>query len=263
MFRNRDDSIIADEQYSLFNSELETLFEDEKFLKKYGFKKDDYRKISNFLFLFHNKSKEYKDNEISRIYSRKVLRKFYSERKKDPDLINATPYEQTIMRAIKKKYLEVQTGKRNKENYTVKTIFYRLFQIMKISGKIDKNLPEKIQHFIRIRLTKKYAHVAKKYMRKLNTKYHQFKNTKEAVVFEMEHSEGVYKNKIDFERLYKYLAVTRKLSSTKEDFQWLSGLVDILYKTGIENEHNDEIELTETDRKDLEKLLEEILKDED
>lgn len=68
-------------------------------------------------------------------------------------------------------------------------------------------------------------------MNLLRVRAHQFKTSNSAIVFKAKHPEGFYKDKINFDDLYKYLSATDKLQANNEDFEWLLGLIDIVLKT--------------------------------
>lgn len=250
MFRNRDGEPFTLEQYHYFNDTLTEDFKNNPEIKRYGLKEEDLEPISNFYFLLHMNIPEIKDNFIRKRFEQ-AQHLIYKIRKRDEDYKGKATLEKTVINITKKRFKNVAIGILDTEKYNSNKILQYI--VYYLNG---KNYPNLSTHFI-ANFIKKYKGIAQQTMADLRIRTHRFKNTGSAKVFQKQLSDLYPENTIDFDNLYKFLAVTGKLNSNKEDLTWLSELTQILVPTIYSNKKNinkEEDDLSEQEKLELEEI---------
>ncbi|MBE0515597.1 hypothetical protein [Sulfurimonas sp.] len=185
------------------------------------FNPSEYYAFKKIINLIHDNTPENKDNFIKKAYQ-KIQKKVYNLNQKDPEQEGKTPFEKGIMTATKNQYKRVNMGIIESGEYNNKTILMRSY----INFNLSTNNP-KANYAAASNFRKKYRPIVKEAMKKLRNKYHTFKNAIPAIEFKQNMDTGVFMNKIDYERLYKYMSCF-DIKPTKETFKFLEGVIYIL-----------------------------------
>ncbi|MDD5156839.1 hypothetical protein [Sulfurimonas sp.] len=185
------------------------------------FNPSEYYAFERIINLIHDNTPENKDNFIKKAYQ-KVQKKVYNLNQKDPDQDGKTPFEKGIVTATKNQYKRVNMGIIEPNEYNNKSILIRSY----INLNADTN-NQKANYAAAHYFRKKYRPIVKEAMKKLRNKYHTFKNTIPAQEFKQNMDTGIFKDKIDYERLFKYVSCF-DIKPTKETFELLKGIVYIL-----------------------------------
>ncbi|MFA5462187.1 MAG: hypothetical protein WC274_08935, partial [Sulfurimonas sp.] len=153
----------------------------------------------------------------------------------DPEQEGKTPFEKGIMTATKNQYKKVTMGIIESGEYNNKSILMRSYIRFNLSTNNQKANYAAVHNF-----RKKYRPIVKEAMAKLRLKYHTFKNAIPAQEFKQNMNTGVFRDKIDYERLYKYVSCF-DIKPTKETFEFLKGIIYILclkHNPSLVPEHN-------------------------
>jgi len=185
------------------------------------FNPGEYYAFERIINLIHDNTPENKDNFIKKAYQ-KVQKKVCNLNQKDPEQEGKTPFEKTVMTATKNQYKKVQMGIIESEKYDNKTILMKTYINFNLSTENNK-VNYSAAHYFR----KKYRPIVKEAMKKLRNKHHTFKNTIPAQEFKQNMDTGIFKDKIDYERLYKYVSCF-DIKPTKETFELIKGIIYIL-----------------------------------
>lgn len=185
------------------------------------FNPSEYYAFERIINLIHDNTPENKDNFIKKAYQ-KVQSKVCHLNNQDPEQEGKTPFEKSIMTATKNQYKKVTMGIIESWKYNNKEILAKSYMGLKFDTK-DKNVSYAAVNNFR----KKYRPIVKEAMAKLRLRHHTFKNTIPAQEFKQNMDSGVFMNKIDYERLYKYVSCF-DIKPTKETFELLRGVIYIL-----------------------------------
>ena len=185
------------------------------------FNPSEYYAFERIINLIHDNTPENKDNFIKKAYQ-KVQMKVCSLNQKDPEQEGKTPFEKGIMTATKNQYKKVNMGMIESEKYNNKTILMSSYINFNVATK-NNNVSYTAAYYFR----KKYRPIVKEAMAKLRYKYHTFKNTILAQEFKQNMDTGIFKDKVDYERLYKYVSCF-DIKPTKSTFDLLRGIIYIL-----------------------------------
>lgn len=214
--------ILNQEHLEMFLSGIrDEILEHKEEALKLEFNPSEYYAFEKIIKLIHDNSPENKNNFIKKAYQN-VQIKVSKNNRKDIDQIGKTSFEKSIMTATKNQYKKVQMGIMESKQYNNKTILMKSYIGIKVAKK-DNDVSYAVAHNFR----KKYRPIVKEAMSKLRLKYHNFKNTIYAQEFKQRMNSGVFMNKIDYERLYKYVS-SFDMQSTKETFEFLKGVIHIL-----------------------------------
>lgn len=198
------------------------------------FNPSQYYAFERIINLIHDNTPENKDNFIKKAYHN-VQRKVCHLNKQDSEQEGKTPFEKGIMTATKNQYKKVTMGIIESGKYNNKEILAKSYMGLKFDTK-DKNISYAAVHNFR----KKYRPIVKEAMAKLRLKYHTFKNAISAQEFKQNMDTGIFRDKIDYERLYKYVSCF-DIKPTKETFKFLKGIIYILclkHNPSLVPEHN-------------------------
>lgn len=273
MIRHEDGTLFTFEEIEEFEIELGKLFRDKDFLEKMKITEDDYTGASRLLFLMRNNTKEFKHNEVTRIY-KNIKHRRYLKNRREEDTSGLTKYEKQLKTITRKKYLNVQKGESKKKHYNKRAILYRAAHNLINAGLLTEKQKENPKHFIKLvkQLEQKYGHIIKNEMNNIRVGYTNFIKTRHVMAFKQRFSHPIFEGKIDFERLFKYLSATTKIRSNEEDMKWLAGLLTIVLRTGIEVRREDKFDaekakilrelLDAETRKMIEDIEDDILPDE-
>lgn len=185
------------------------------------FNPSEYYAFERIINLIHGNTPENKDNFIKKAYHN-VQRKVCYVNKQDSEQEGKTPFEKGIMTATKNQYKNVNMGIIESEKYNNKNILDRSYMGLNFDTKDKKASYAAARNF-----RKKYRPIVKEAMAKLRYKYHTFKNAIPAQEFKQNMNTGVFRDKIDYERLYKYVSCF-DIKPTKETFHLLRGVIYIL-----------------------------------
>ncbi|MFA5454778.1 MAG: hypothetical protein WC272_05615 [Sulfurimonas sp.] len=185
------------------------------------FNPSEYYAFERIINLIHDNTPENKDNFIKKAYQ-KVQSKVCHLNNQDPEQEGKTPFEKGIMTATKNQYKKVTMGIIESGKYNNKEILAKSYMGLKFDTK-DKN----VSYAAVPNFRKKYRPIVKEAMAKLRLKHHTFKNTIPAQEFKQNMDTGVFMNKIDYDRLYKYMSCF-DIKPTKETFKFLKGIIYIL-----------------------------------
>lgn len=235
MIREKKDGFILNKEHlAMFLDEIKDhIVNHSEEALELEFNPSEYYAFERIIKLIHDNSPENKNNFIKRAYQ-KVQKKVYNLNQKDPEQEGKTPFEKTIMTATRNQYRKVQMGILKSNEYDNKAILMKTYINLNLSTK-NNNVNYAIAHNFR----KKYRPLVKEAMTRLRKKYHTFKNTIYAREFEQNMNTGVFKDKIDYERLYKYVSCF-DIKLTKETFDFLRGIIYILclrYDPALVPEH--------------------------
>jgi hypothetical protein len=220
MLRNKSGEPFTVKQYYYYKKLLAKEFENEDNVAALDFKQNDIDVINAFLFLLHQERNS--DINFIRIAFEKTQHRIYRERKKDIDLEGKEHIEKLIISIAKKRYKKLAIGKVEKDSYTYKRILAYIHYHM------NQRKGENPNRKYLVNFIKKYAQKTKSAMDNIRVTFNQYKNSASARLFIDKHSKGFYEGKIDNDNLFKFLSVTKKIGSNKEDLEWLSELIDII-----------------------------------
>lgn len=198
------------------------------------FNPSEYYAFKKIINLIHDNTPEKKDNFIKKAYQ-KVQKKVCNLNQKDPEQEGKTAFEKGIMTATKNQYKRVNMGIIESDKYNNKDILMRSYIWFNLSTNNQKANYATASNF-----RKKYRPIVKEAMKKLRNKHHTFKNTIPAQEFKQNMDSGVFMNKIDYDRLYKYMSCF-DIKPTKETFELLKGIIYILclkHNPSLVPEHN-------------------------
>ncbi len=198
------------------------------------FNPSEYYAFKKIIDLIHDNTPEKKDNFIKKAYQ-KVQSKVCHLNNQNPEQEGKTPFEKGIMTATKNQYKKVTMGIIESREYNNKSILMRSYIRFNLSTNNQKANYAAAYYF-----RKKYRPIVKEAMAKLRYKYHTFKNTIPAQEFKQNMDSGIFMNKIDYERLYKYVSCF-DIKPTKETFDLLRGIIYILclkHNPSLVPEHN-------------------------
>lgn len=223
MIKEKKDSFILNKEHlEMFLDEIrDDIINYSEEALELEFNPSEYYAFERIIKLIHDTSPENKNNFIKKAYQ-KVQAKVCHLNNRDQDQKGKTPFEKSIMTSTKNQYKKVNTGVLESEKYNNKTILMKFYMGIKVA-KNDNNANYAAAHYFR----KKYRPLVKEAMSKLRQKYHTFKNTIYAREFEQNMNTGVFKDKIDYERLYKYVSCF-DIKPTRETFDLLRGVIYIL-----------------------------------
>jgi len=231
MFRFRDGTPIPQELHDLAKIKVLELFENDLFLQKWNFKREDKEAISKFLFLLKNQEKEFKENDITRIYQN-LMREGYEKREKEKS--DLTPFEKSIKTRTRNKFISVQLGDADPKKFKKRSIFLKIAHSLLrsdvVQGRTD-DLERNVMGLTKA-LEHKHGHIVQNEMRNIRAGYHTFKNSHPVKALLERVSHPVYKDKIDTDRLLRYVFATPKLKATKSDMKWLYGVLKIVTNNG-------------------------------
>lgn len=218
----RDSFILNREHLAMFLDEIrDDIIDHSEEALELEFNPSEYYAFERIIKLIHDTSPENKDNFIKKAYQ-KVQKKVCNINQKNPDQEGKSRFEKSIMTATQNQYKRVQMGIMKSEKYNNKTILMRSYINFNVKTK-NNNVNYAIAHNFR----KKYRPLVKEAMSKLRLKYHTFKNTIPAQEFKQSMDTGVFMNKIDYERLYKYVSCF-DIKPIKKTFELLRGVIYIL-----------------------------------
>jgi hypothetical protein len=218
----RESFILNKEHLTMFLDEIrDDIINHSEQALELEFNPGEYYAFERIINLIHDNTPENKDNFIKKAYQ-KVQKKVCNLNQKDPEQEGKTPFEKTVMTATKNQYKKVQMGIIESEKYDNKTILMKMYINFNLSTENNK-VNYSAAHYFR----KKYRPIVKEAMKKLRNKHHTFKNTIPAIEFKQNMDSGVFMNKIDYERLYKYMSCF-DIKPTKETFEFLKGIIYIL-----------------------------------
>jgi hypothetical protein len=198
------------------------------------FNPSEYYAFKKIINLIHDNTPEKKDNFIKKAYQ-KVQSKVCHLNKRDPEQEGKTPFEKSIMTATKNQYKRVNMGIIEPDKYNNKDILMRSYLRFNLSTNNPKANFAAASNF-----RKKYKPFVKEAMAKLRLKHHTFKNTIPAIEFKQNMNAGVFRDKIDYDRLYKFMSCF-DIKPTKETFELLKGIIYILclrHNPNLVPEHN-------------------------
>lgn len=198
------------------------------------FNPSEYYAFKKIIDLIQDNTPEKKDNFIKKAYQ-KVQSKVCHLNNQDPEQEGKTPFEKGIMTATKNQYKKVTMGIIESGEYNNKSILMRSYIRFNLSTNNQKANYAAVNNF-----RKKYRPIVKEAMAKLRLKHHTFKNTIPAIEFKQNMNTGVFRDKIDYERLYKYVSCF-DIKPTKETFEFLQGIIYILclkHNPSLVPEHN-------------------------
>lgn len=231
----RESFILNKEHLAMFLDEIkDDIINHSEQALELEFNPSEYYAFERIINLIHDNTPENKDNFIKKAYH-KVQMKVCNLNQKDPEQEGKTPFEKGIMTATKNQYKRVNTGIIESGKYNNKDILEKSYMGLKFDTK-DKNISYAAVHNFR----KKYRPIVKEAMAKLRLKYHTFKNAIPAQEFKQNMNTGVFRDKIDYERLYKYVSCF-DIKPTKETFEFLKGIIYILclkHNPSLVPEHN-------------------------
>jgi hypothetical protein len=223
MIKEKKDSFILNREHlAMFLDEIrDDIIDHSEEALELEFNPSEYYAFERIIKLIHDTSPENKDNFIKKAYQ-KVQKKVCNINQKNPDQEGKSRFEKSIMTATQNQYKRVQMGIMKSEKYNNKTILMRSYINFNVKTK-NNNVNYAIAHNFR----KKYRPLVKEAMSKLRLKYHTFKNTIPAQEFKQSMDTGVFMNKIDYERLYKYVSCF-DIKPIKKTFELLRGVIYIL-----------------------------------
>ena len=220
MLRNKDGKMLSETQINKLLDDTDALFKTED-LTKYGLEKNDYEGIAKFIVLLHPTSKELDNNPIQKLYQKIINMNYYLIKNKD----SSTPvFTKILNKIVQNTYIKILLGKKEKTSYTAYKILWHFFH-HNILPSIPKSQPYPIA------FVNKYKDTVKTKMFNIRQYVYGFKNRKRSVLYKHKYSEPDYQHlNIDFDTLFKYLALSPRFSSNDADFQLLDDLTTIFYR---------------------------------
>ncbi len=238
---NDDKGLLIDEEIALEMFENIQMLIDgaSAYTLKYDLQSEDVDSLQKIFYLFQD-GINHAPNEITTLINKMNIRqrkKRYSLKRIDAEGIEETHYEKTLRGIIKKFRKKTILGDLKEKSYTARNILYYILASSPI--KKDKEIhTAEFQNFYN-----KYNDHVKKIMTAFRVKVSRFKNSSLGSKFINKYGDGYYATVISedkLDRIIKYSLHFNRLS-TKEDVEYLSGIIDLATKAPTKQETKEQI----------------------